>query len=332
MIYFVKVGIMTKCAGCGATLQTENVSLEGYTKSADNKFCARCFDIKNYNSYQNISKINEDFTNIFATINKSNDLVLLLVDVLDLDSIKQIRLKNDIILVITKRDILSKNIKDNKFTNIETDLNIVDKIVISSNKNYHLDELLSKIKKHQKSPKVYVVGFTNVGKSTLINKLIYNYSDYQSDLTVSSLPSTTLDFLEKKLSDDLIIVDTPGLIDNGNICNYLDESTLKKVLSSKPINPKIYQIKVKQSLIFDDILRVDSKANVLTFYMSNQLNIDRIYKENNKLKNLYKRSINVKANEDIVILGLGFIKVKYDEVIDIYTYKDVKVYTRKSIL
>lgn len=265
-------------------------------------------------------------------VEKSNDLVLLLIDILDLDSIQNIKLKNDVILVITKRDILSPKINDNKFLNVKNKLNIVDKVVISSNKNYNLDELLIKIKKHQKSKNVYVVGFTNAGKSTLINKMIYNYSDNTSALTVSAMPSTTLDLLNVEIDDTLTIIDTPGLIEEGNICNILSGNMLKKVIPSKEIKPKIYQIKVKQSLIFGNIFRVDSSFNTLIFYMSNALSVERIYKDTSKLSNLSKRTIHVKENNDIVIVGLGFIKTKNEENIDIYIDKGVKIYTRKSII
>ena len=56
-------------------------------------------------------------------------------------------------------------------------LNIKEKIVISSNKNYNFDALYELINKYKKSENVYVVGYTNAGKSTMINKIIYNYSD-----------------------------------------------------------------------------------------------------------------------------------------------------------
>jgi len=39
---------MSKCAGCGILLQNDDALKEGYTKNLDNKFCERCFRIKNY--------------------------------------------------------------------------------------------------------------------------------------------------------------------------------------------------------------------------------------------------------------------------------------------
>ena len=57
-----------------------------------------------------------------------------------------------------------------------------------------------------------------------------------------------------------------------------------------------------------------------------------IYKDTDKLINLEKHEIKVSDKEDIVIDGLGFIKVMKKTKLNVYTLKGVKVYTRKSFL
>ena len=42
---------MTKCLGCGVNIQNTDLNKIGYTSNLDNKFCERCFRIKNYNDY-----------------------------------------------------------------------------------------------------------------------------------------------------------------------------------------------------------------------------------------------------------------------------------------
>ena len=101
-------------------------------------------------------------------------------------------LNNNIILILTKRDVLPKSVKDEKLLDYFNKYNFIDKLVISSNKNYNFDELMSKINLYKKSKNVYVVGYTNAGKSTMLNKIIYNYTDLKNTITTSILPSTTL--------------------------------------------------------------------------------------------------------------------------------------------
>lgn len=326
---------MNKCLGCGVNLQNIDTLKEGYVKNIENELCERCFRIKNYNDYKPIIKNNEDYIKILNEINKTNDLVLLVVDVLNLDSeIKNIikNINNKKILVLTKRDLIASDIYEEKILNY-LNYDFIDRIFISSKKNYQLDDLMDLIYKYKTSNNVYVVGLTNAGKSTLINKIIYNYTNLNQEITTSNLPSTTLDTIKIEINNDLTLFDTPGILDDGNIINYLDEKMIKKIIPNKTIKPIVYQVKAKQTFIIDDILRLDIDSNNdLVFYLSNSLKINRFYKEINKLNELEKHELDITDKSDIVISGLGFIKVMRKSKITIYTLKGVKVYIRPSLI
>ena len=320
---------MKKCKGCGAFLQDSNDKFEGYTTNINNDLCERCFRIKNYNEYKLVEKNNIEFTDILKDINKTNDLVVLLVDLFNIPiNLKEITeyLNNDILLVLTKKDIFSYKIPDGKFLSYNYGINYIDSLVVSSNKNYNFDLLYEKINKYKKSNKVYIVGYTNSGKSTLINKFVHNYSKNNVNITTSNLPSTTLNTLEIVIDDDLTLVDTPGILDNSNI----DVNLLKKVIPKKEIKPITYQIHNKQYIYIEDIIKIESIDNNLTLYFSNDLKIERKYKDNKKLLN--EKIVRVKKNEDIVISGIGFIKATNDEVIKINTKNSYLIYTRRSLI
>lgn len=325
---------MNKCFGCGTNLQNIDIEKEGYTKDLNKELCERCFRIKNYNDYKPVIKDNNDYFKILEEINKTNDLVLLVVDMLNIsDEISDIikKMSNDKLLVLTKRDLLPKDLYEEKILKY-LNLNVIDKIIISSNKNYQLDLLMEKINKYKKSKNVYVVGLTNAGKSTLVNKIIYNYTDISKEITTSNLPSTTLNTIKIDINDDLCLIDTPGILDKGNIINYISPEKIKKIIPSKEIKPIVYQIKVKQTFIIDEICRIDIEPdNDIVFYLSNNLNINRIYKESNELLDLQKHQIEVSNKADIVITGLGFIKVMKKASLTLYTLKGVKVYVRPSL-
>ena len=324
---------MNKCLGCGVELQNVDENKIGYTANLDKGYCLRCFRIKNYNDYKLVDKTNDDYIPILEEINKTNNLVILVVDLFNIGHIDIISkyLNNNILLVLTKKDLLPGYDKKIEEYFNSYDLNVIDKVIISSKNNYNFDLLYSKIKKY-KTKEVYVVGFTNAGKSSMINKLLYNYTDNNINITTSYLPSTTLDTIEIEM-DDFKLVDTPGILENGNIINYIDKDTLKKIIPKSEIKPKIFQIKKDQSIIVDDILKIDVKEdNNIVFYMSNNLNYLRVFKDNDKLSNLEKHILNVENNTDIVINGLGFIKIKKKCNIELYTIKNVLVYTRKSLI
>lgn len=331
------------CIGCGVKLQDSNMLYEGYVPDLSNDICSRCFKLRNYGDYQIATKSNDEYIDILKSVSETKDLVLYVIDLLNIEKdINVIRnyIKNRLILVLTKRDILPKSINDEKVKEYFSKLGLEyqDIITISANKNYNMDELLHLIKKYKSSKNVYVVGHTNVGKSTLINKMVQNYSEDEEkfQLTISPLPSTTLNKINIKLTDDITLIDTPGLVDRGNIANYVDFDMIKKINAKKEIKPDTFQVKCGQSLIIPDLFRMDyieGEKNSFTFFVSNDLDI--IKKDINKtdaLKDLTKRTIEVGYHQDIVINGLGFIKVVEKAVVDIYLENNVEVFVRDSLI
>ena len=325
---------MSKCTGCGVELQNIDDIKIGYTKDLINNLCQRCFRIRNYNEYSKVLKDNEDYVNILKNID-SKELVILVVDLFNISScLKAISkyIKNDILLVLTKRDILPKSIYDENLIRYfkNYNFNLKDIVIVSSKKNYNMDLLYSKINELKTSNNIYVIGFTNSGKSTLINKIIYNYSDNNNIITTSNLPSTTIDSIEVKVNNDLTLIDTPGLLNDGDIINYIDEKMLKKIIPNKEIRPITYQINKKCSIVIEDILMLDVEETNFTMYISNQLKIDKVFKE--KKTNLKKHELKIQKDEDLVIEGLTFITFHKDSKLVVNTFENVLVYTRKSLI
>ncbi|MBR3146170.1 MAG: ribosome biogenesis GTPase YqeH [Bacilli bacterium] len=331
-----------KCLGCGVTLQDANLLQEGYTTSLENDLCQRCFRMKNYGEYQVVTKSNEEYLDILKDVALTKDLVLYVTDLLNLEKdIEEIRnlIPNKMILVLNKIDVLPKSVKEEKLINYLESMNInfEEVIVISANKNYNIDYLLKRIKYHQTSKNVYVVGHTNAGKSSLINKLIKNYSDNTQELTMSPLPSTTLNMVTIEINDHLTLIDTPGLVESGSILNQVDEKMMKKISPKKEIKPRTYQIRKGQSIVIEDLVRIDyveGEKNSFTLFMSNDLKVKRLLNlfNNEELYDKNKITYNMKYDEDLVISGLGFIKIVNKGTIDIYIDKDVETFTRRSLI
>ena len=219
-----------KCLGCGVELQDENVLNLGYTTNLENDLCQRCFRLKNYGEYEKVEKDNIEYLNILKSINKTQDLVVYVVDILNVEEdISKIRkyLDNKMLLVINKRDAIPKSVKDEKIISYFDKLNLFEEtIVVSALKNYNIDYLLSRIKFYQTTKNVYIIGFTNAGKSTLINKIVTDYTDGQDILSMSSLPSTTIDSLTIKINDHLNLIDTPSIVSKTSITNFASDDVL----------------------------------------------------------------------------------------------------------
>lgn len=327
---------MDRCVGCGSLLQTGDKNARGYVRNIESKLCERCFKIQNYGEYLPIIKDEIEFTNMLEEINKTNDLVILVCDLFNLnpnmDLINEY-IKNDVILVLTKRDILPRSLYEDKLLNYfkNINLNIIDRIVISSINNYHFDELIDKIRLNKKSNNVYVIGYTNVGKSTMINKLLYNYAKSNDVITTSPLPNTTIENINIKIDDELTLIDTPGVLDNGSIYYLKNMKELKRIIPKKAIKPISYQINKKQYVMVEDLFCLECMNNNIVMYISEKLKIDRLYKDID-INDMDKYEIDIKANHDIVLSGLGFIKFMKDEKITLYTIKGLKIIIRPSLI
>ena len=331
-----------RCKGCGVLLQDENILQEGYTTNLENDLCQRCFRMKNYGEYQVITKSNDEYIEILKEVGKTKDLVLYITDLLNLEkNIGQIRsiIPNKMILVLNKMDIFPRSVKEEKLKRYlaNNDVNFEEIIVISTEKNYNIDYLLKRIKYFQTSRNVYVVGHTNAGKSSLINKLIKNYSDKTQELTMSPLPSTTLNMVNIEINDYLNLIDTPGLVDAGSILNHVSPEMVKKISAKKEIKPRTYQLKKNQSIIIEDLVRIDyveGERNSFTVFVSNDVKVKRLLNlfNNEELKDKNKTTYKMKYDEDLVVSGLGFIKIVNKGTIDVYVDRDVDAFTRKSLI
>ena len=329
-----------KCLGCGVLLQDENILMPGYTTNLENDFCQRCFRIKNYGEYQLVTNNNVEYMKMLEAVGKTHDLVLYVTDLInlekDFDVIRDI-IPNKMILVLNKRDVLPKSVKEEKLVDYFKNYDIFfDEIIpVSTINNYNMDYLLKRIKYFQTSKNVYVVGRTNAGKSSVINNIIRNYSENADSLTSSPLPSTTLNTLSIVVNDYLTLIDTPGLIDSGSIINNLPIELVKKISPKKEIKPRIYQLRAGQGIIINDLIRIDyleGIRNSFAVFVSNELKIERININNTKLTDLNKSTYDVKYDNDLVVSGLGFVKISSKGKINVYVNKEVEIFFRKSLI
>lgn len=336
--------MIKKCLGCGVSFQSEKPEIGGYIDASiygKAKICRRCFRIKNYGDYIFINKDSQDYLKMLKHINDTNDLVLYVVDLFNIGKkIEKIDdlLNNPFILVLNKWDLMPRSLKENDLISWlkQYDINYLDVICISNNKNYQLNKLYELINKYKKSNNVYVVGNTNAGKSTLINTLIKNYAHLESYITTSMLPLTTLEMMEIKLNDKLTLIDTPGLLEEGSIENAVDFMRLKSIIPNTEIKPRNYKLLVNQSLIIDNLVRIDyleGALNDFIVYASNKIEVEQVTLASDiRLRRLKKMIFDISSNEDIVINGLGWIKIINAAKVRVYILDNINVYKRKKLI
>lgn len=332
---------MTKeCLGCGSVLQTTAPKDEGFVKSSvlsKADYCERCFKIKHYGEYSVLDK-KIDTDGIIRNINSDNlASVAILIDALNInDNIKKYikRFKNKKYILITKKDILPKSLKEKKLIEyIKNNVCDTENIMcISSVKNYNIDNFLNKIKEDNVK-RLYIVGFTNSGKSTFINHLLTSQMKNPT-ITTSAIPNTTASYITIKLDNKITIVDTPGFIDSNAVYNFIDYNKTIKLYPKKEIRVKTFQIRNGYSIVINDILRIDNlgKGNSFSFYMSDKLRYEKVKLKNEKLKILPSISIETNECTDVLVNGLGFIRITKPGEFKIYVLDEKMISIRKSMI
>ncbi|GAA3407615.1 ribosome biogenesis GTPase YqeH [Paenibacillus hodogayensis] len=364
-----------RCSGCGVAIQTESPEKLGYAPAAalnkDPLLCQRCFRIKNYNEISSVTPNQDDFLKILSGIGGKEALVVHIVDLFDFEGsliagLHRFVGQNPVLLVVNKVDLLPKAINVNRILNWvqkqakDHGVRTSEVVLCSAKKNIGFDRVVEAIARHRGKKDVYVVGATNVGKSTLINRLIRDYSDLEAELTTSPFPGTTLDLVQIPLDDGRDIIDTPGIVYTHRLTELVNKRDLQTVLPDKPIKPSVFQLNEEQSLFFGAMVRFDfvqGARQSFTCYVSNAMPIhrtkleraDELYEEHkgvmlappskenlDNLPPLVKHSFRIRkgAQSDVLISGLGWIAVNSDAgaQIVIHAPKGVKVAVRDSLI
>ena len=323
--------MIKKCIGCGATLQTDNEKEMGYIpkeKYDQSDYCERCFKITHYNSPIIVPLTNIN-NKLITELNNKASYIFFLVDFLNINS-KTIEtfkaLKAPKTLVISKIDIIPQSIKETTITKwLREEYQLTDNIIyLSSIKNKNVNAIFE-VCQQNNCQEAFITGYTNAGKSTLINNLSLKSNLTNKTITTSLIPNTTLDFIKIKLNDNLTIIDTPGFTLKKTLYAENEISLIKKTLPKKALKPITYQTKKITSIIIENQIRLNvNSTNSMTFYLSNTLKIERLFNTNNRLTDKETITFDVPANSDLVIIGLGFINIKKACHLTIYsTQKDL---------
>jgi ribosome biogenesis GTPase YqeH len=241
----------------------------------------------------------------------------------------------------------------------ELGLKPIDVLLMSAEKGNGIEEVASEIDRFRKGKDVYIVGCTNVGKSTFINQMIKMFGGNTEQLiTTSHFPGTTLDMIDIPLDDGHAIYDTPGIINHHQMAHYIDKQELKVITPKKEIKPMVYQLNVGQVLFFGGLGRFDfvkGERTSFTCFCSNELRIHRTKQEKadelyqnhvgelltppgptskESLPPLVKHTFHIKEKKmDIVFSGLGWVTINGTNIqVEGYAPKGVNVTIRESII
>lgn len=366
------------CIGCGAKLQSTEENKAGYVPSSVLKrpsselqdiYCRRCFRLRHYNEVSDVELTDDDFLRMLNEISSKDALIVNVVDIFDfsgtlITGMQRFAGNNPLLIVGNKVDLVPNAVSHGKIRQWLTEqmhevgIRPKDVVLTSAKRSESVKKLMEIIEKERKGRDVYIVGATNVGKSTLINQIINIATESDDVITTSYFPGTTLGSIEIPLDDGSNIIDTPGIIQHTNLTHFLSGKELKQVIPRREVKPKIYQLNDRQTIFVDGVARFDyikgEGKQPFVFYVSNDLqlhrtkldNADEFYeKQLGKILNppseftaqnfpkLKRYQFTVDEPSDIVVSGLGWVSVQEPNTkVAMWAPEGVDVYIRKTMI
>lgn len=366
------------CIGCGAKLQSEDEKKAGYVPSSifkkdmddlEDVYCRRCFRLRHYNEVADIELTDDDFLTMLNDISSKDALIVNVVDIFDLNGtmisgMQRFAGDNPLLVVGNKLDLVPNVVSQGKIRQWLTEqvhavgLRPKQVELVSALRSESVKDLMKIINKERHGRDVYVVGTTNVGKSTLINQIINIATESKEVITTSYFPGTTLGIIEIPLDDGSNLIDTPGIIQRTNLTHYLKGKELKTIIPRREIKPSVYQLDEEQTIFVDGLARFDyiegNGKQPFVFYVSNELQLHRTKLEN--ADELYERQLGkllrppteftakdfpqlkehqytINEPKDLVVSGLGWVSVhNVPAKISMWAPEGVDVYLRKPMI
>ncbi|MDN6899637.1 ribosome biogenesis GTPase YqeH [Oenococcus sicerae] len=366
------------CIGCGAQFQSEKAGVPGYLNqsklhnylaslnSIDDPIellCERCFKLKNYNQIEPVAFDSAHFQQILSSIATKKALVLYIVDLFDvagsmIDGLSRFIGQNPVVLIGNKLDVLPKSVKKNKLANWlrkqakDQGVKAVKSVILSADKGDAGQILLDEIADYVDDyPEIFVVGVTNVGKSTLINQIIKQVSGNGSVITTSRFPGTTLDKIEIPLTETSKIIDTPGIIHASQMTHFVDSKDFKYLLPNKEVKARTFQLISGQSIFLGGLGWIDflNKQKIsFTAYFDNKLDLHRTKSEKAAVffktqagkimqpvvlpgnEEMQSKEIKLSAGQDLAISGLGWFTFHDPVVICFHFQKGLAISVRQA--
>jgi hypothetical protein len=366
------------CIGCGAQLQSEEENKAGYVPSSvlkkpveelEDVYCRRCFRLRHYNEVSDVELTDDDFLAMLNEISSKDALVVNVVDVFDFNGtlihgMQRFAGSNHLMIVANKVDLLPKSLGEGRIRQWITErvqevgIRPREVVLASALNKDSIRDLMQLIEEERNGRDVYIVGATNVGKSTIVNQIINIATDSPDVITTSYFPGTTLGSIEIPLDDGKNIIDTPGIIQRTNLTQHLTRDDLKKVIPRREVKPTVYQLNPEQTIFVGGLARFDylkgPGKQPFVFYNSNDIqqhrtkleNADALYEEHlgkmlapptedtaRNLPALKKHTFTIKEPSDIVVSGLGWVSIhEANTKVAMWAPEGIDVYIRKAII
>lgn len=294
-----EINQIRRCYNCGAILQSDDPSLEGYVKkeTLENAkqnflFCDKCFEIERFKARLNEPVLDPDFLCMLEDAKKKNALIVYVVNLYSFEAafnhqINNIIQRMNILVVGNKFDLLPAGTsKDDlqeyvahRFRAVGLTICADNVVIASAFEDDMAREVLTRIYELKNGKDVFIVGSALSGKTTLVSsflRVVNNLS--KGNIETAPYPGTNLNVMQIPMSKRSKMYDTPGISIDNSILYKLDKETNKEIYVTKPLKVREVSIAPGQSLFIGGlafIQLVSGKQTTFSCYFHDHVQLKK---------------------------------------------------------
>lgn len=295
-----EINKIRRCYNCGAILQSDDPSKEGYVKkeTLENAnqnflFCDKCFELERYKARSNEPALDPDYLLLLNNAKKKGALVVYVVNLFSFEAsfnhqIIEIIQGMNILVVGNKFDLLPEGTnKDetreyvaHRFRAAGLTIKADNVILTNAFDDETAKEVMTQIYELKNGHDVFVVGSSLSGKSTLISsflRVINNLS--KGNIVTAPYPHTKLNVMQIPLNKKTALYEVPGFSLDNSILYNLDRETNREIYLTKPVKARDVTIKPKQCLYIGGLAfleLVKGKATTFSCYFHDHVQLKRV--------------------------------------------------------
>lgn len=327
-----------KCYSCGATLQCDDPSKEGYVNkevlenpTQNFLFCNRCFEAERFSSVSNEPYIDEEFIEVIKQAKEKGCLIVYVVNLFSFETsfskeLTELISGGNILVVGTKFDLLPEGTSlydtseyvAHRFRVAGLKIKSEDVMITTKQDDDSIQETLTRIFELKNGKDVFIIGQSDSGKTALISAFLKIYSNLSNgNIMTHEYKNTNLKVMEIPLNNRSSMYETPGISITNSILFGLDAKTLKSIYLTKPVKAREMSISEHQSLFIGglgiiEVLEGDKATFTCYFHDNVQLRKSHITDVEKKFISLNSKgqlnpSLNrIKSTKDMEIFDITF--------------------------
>jgi len=332
-----QISKVKKCYRCGATLQSEDPTKEGYVlkeilenPNQSFTFCQKCFERERWQSSSNEPFIDYEFIDVLREAKERGCLLVYVVNLFSFETsfskevIDLIQGMN-ILVVGTKYDLLPQSASKeeiseyvaHRFRVAGLHIHAPDVYIATVNDEDSIRATLTRIFELKNAKDVYIVGPQDSGKTALINAFLKIYNNLSNgNIVTCNYKNTHLRVMKIPMTNNSAMYETPGISITNSILFGLDTKTLKNIYLTNEVKPREIGISKGQSVFIGGLAIIELvEGNKLGFtcffhdkvqlHKSHYSNVESKFIKLNKSGALVPSLSKIKSTQDMEIFEIS---------------------------